>query len=87
MLNHVYYAPNISRNIISGSLLNRLGYKLVFKADRCIISRSNLFIGNAYLKCNLFKLSIICNSKAYVCNVDARSNICDDLHYLWHLRL
>ena len=83
----MYYAPNISRNIISGSLLNQLGYKLVFKADRCIISRSNLFIGLAYLKCNLFKQSIVCNSKTHVCNVDVRRNICDDLHYLCHLRL
>ena len=59
VLRDVYYAPEISRNLVSGSVLNRMGYKLVFEADRCIISKGNLFIGRAYLQCNLFKLSLV----------------------------
>ena len=62
-----------------------MSYNLVFKADRNIISKGNLFIGRAYLQCNLFKLSIVC--KNFVYNVDVSSNIFDDLRYLWHLRL
>ena len=34
----VYYAPEISRNLVLSLVLNRLGNKLVFEADRCIIS-------------------------------------------------
>ena len=74
----VYYAPKISRNLISGYVLNRLGNKLVFEADRCKISKGSLFIGRAYLQCNLFKPSLVCNN--YVYNIDAPSNIFDDLH-------
>ena len=49
VLKDVYFAPDISRNLVSGPILNRLGYKLVFDADRCIISKCNFFIGHAYL--------------------------------------
>ena len=70
VLRDVYYTPDISRNLVSSSLLIRLGYKLVFEADRCIISKSNLFIVCAYLQYNLFKLSIVCSSENYVYNVD-----------------
>ena len=83
VLEDVYFAPDISRNLVSGSILNQLGYKLVFEVDRCIISKCNLFIGRAYLCCNLFKVSLNCNPKNMICNI----NMCDDLHYLWHLRL
>ena len=83
ILRDIYFAPDISRNLVSGPILNRLGYKLVFEIDRCIISKCNFLIGRGYLCCNLFKLSLICNSKNMVCN----TNMCDDLHYLWHLRL
>ena len=38
VLRDVYFAPDISRNLVSRSILNRLGYKLVFEVDRCIIS-------------------------------------------------
>ena len=48
---------------------------------------TNFFTGRAYLQCNLYKHSIVCNSKNYVCNVDVLSDICDDLHYLWHFKL
>ena len=55
----------------------------MFEADRHIISMCNFFIGRAYLCCNLFKLSLNCNFENMVFNI----NMCDDLHYLWHLRL
>ena len=48
VLRDVYFTPEIGRNLVSGPILNRLGYKLVFEADRCIISKNNLFIGRAY---------------------------------------
>ena len=53
----VYYAPETSRNL-SWPTLMHLGYKLVFEADRCIISKCGVFVGHCYLVCNLSKLSL-----------------------------
>ena len=61
VLRDVYYAPEISRNLVSGPVLYRLSYKLVFEADRCIISKNNLFVGHTYLCNSLFKLSLDLN--------------------------
>src|SRR5688572_17511176 len=82
VLRDVYYEPEISRNLVSGPVLNRLGYKLVFEANRCIVSKSNLFVGHAYLCNSVFKLSldlykdVICNVSLYLSNEKV------DLHYL-----
>ena len=44
VLRDVYYAPEISRNVVSGMVLNRLGCNLVFEADMCIIYKKQ-FVG------------------------------------------
>ena len=38
-LNNVFYVPSLRRNLVSGALLNKVGLKLVFEADKIIISR------------------------------------------------
>ena len=81
----MYFAPEISRNLVSGPIFNRLGYKLVFEADRCIISKNNLFVGRTFLCKSLFKLSLDLN-KNFICNISSMNDK-DDLHYLWHVRL
>ena len=58
----------ISRNHVSRPVLNQLGYKLVFEANMCIISKNNLFIGRAYLCNSIFNLSLDLN-KYVICNV------------------
>ena len=42
-------------------VLNRLGYKLVFEADRYIICKNNLYLGHAYLSNSLFMLYLNLN--------------------------
>ena len=87
VIRDVYYAPEFGRHLVSGLVLNRLGYKLVFQADRCIIFKNNLFIGRSYLCNNLFKFSVDLN-KDVICNIlRDLSNEKVDLHYLWHVRL
>ncbi|XP_021717550.1 uncharacterized protein LOC110685346 [Chenopodium quinoa] len=58
ILRDVLYAPSISRNLVSGPTLNRLGFRLVFEADRCIITKGSTFVGHCYLSHGLFKLSL-----------------------------
>ena len=85
VLKDVYYAIEISRNLVTGPILNRLGYKFVFEADRCIISKNNLFVGRAYLCNSLSKLSLNLN-KDVICRVETSPiNEKNDLHYFWHV--
>ena len=43
-LKEVIFAPKIARTLVSGSTLNRMGYKLVFESNRCVISRDNVLL-------------------------------------------
>ena len=45
-------------NLISCYVLNKHGYKLVFKSDRVLISLSGNFIGKDYACGSLFKLCV-----------------------------
>lgn len=56
-LNDVFYVPFLRRNLISGSLLNRAGLKLVFEADKVVITRNGDFVGKGYLANGLFVLN------------------------------
>ena len=51
------YVPSLRRNLISGALLNKVGLKLVTKADKIIISRGGDFVGKGYLSGGLFVLN------------------------------
>ena len=78
-LNDVYHVPNIQKNLVSDSLLNRFGFKLIFEANKVVISERGVFVGKGYVRDGMFKLSInnINNVSAYIC----------DSFSLWHNRL
>ena len=85
-LKDVHHVPEIRKNLISGSLLNLQGFKLVFESSKVVISKNNVFVGKGYVCDGLFKLNIMecvvsnsCNSRSYVYHVSD----CD----VWHGRL
>ncbi|KAK4386389.1 hypothetical protein Sango_2509500 [Sesamum angolense] len=55
----VLYVPSLRRNLISGSLLNKVGLKIVLESDKVIISRNGDFIGKGYLSDGLFVLNTV----------------------------
>jgi hypothetical protein len=59
----VQHVPRINRNLISGSLLCRDGFKLVFESNKLILSKFGLFTGKGYVCGGLFRLSVVedCN--------------------------
>jgi hypothetical protein len=81
LLKNVQHVPSIKRNLVSGSLLCRDGYKLVFESNRCILSKYGTFVGKGYDSGGLFRLSLhdVCNK--YVNNVISNES------YIWHSRL
>jgi hypothetical protein len=81
-LKNVQHVPSIRKNLISGTLLCRDGYKLVFESNKCILSKYGTFISKGYESGGLFPLSLsdACfNSVNYVSH-DIETNI-------WHSRL
>ncbi|KAL0453364.1 UNVERIFIED_CONTAM: hypothetical protein Slati_1314500 [Sesamum latifolium] len=58
-LNDVLYVPSLRRNLISGSLLNKAGLKIVLEADKVIITKNGNFVGKGYMMYGLFVLNTI----------------------------
>ena len=48
--------PNMRRNLVSRSLLNKAGLKLVFEADKLVLTRNGDFVGKGYCHGGLFVL-------------------------------
>ena len=44
-LKNVQHVPIIKKNLVSGSLLCRDGFKLVFESNKCILSKFGTFVG------------------------------------------
>ena len=56
-LKNVHHVPSIRKNLISGSLLHRDGYKLVFESNKCILSKYGTFVGKGYESRGLFRFN------------------------------
>jgi len=54
----VQHVPTIKKNLVNGSLLCRDGFKLVFKSNKCVLSKFGTFIGKGYDSGGLFSLSL-----------------------------
>ncbi|CAN1156705.1 Retrovirus-related Pol polyprotein from transposon TNT 1-94, partial [Linum perenne] len=68
-LNDVLYVPEIRKNLVSGSLLNKHEFDMVFESDKFTLSKNNVFVGKGYVVNGLFNLKVltISNKKnAYV---------------------
>ena len=81
-LKNVHYVPSVNKNLVSGSLLCRDGYKLVFESNKFVISKYGTFVGKGYESGGLFRLSLSHACKKFVnhvCN-NSESNV-------WHSRL
>ena len=75
----MHHVPSINKNLVSGSLLCRDGFKLVFESNKVVISKYVQFVGKGYECGGLFRLSLsdLCTQVInHVCN-DSESNICN----------
>ncbi|GJS01455.1 retrovirus-related pol polyprotein from transposon TNT 1-94 [Tanacetum coccineum] len=82
-LTNVLYVPEIRKNLVSGWLLNKFGFRLVFESDKFVLSKNQVYVGKGYAMNGMFKLNVmvvkneINNSSAYLIE---SSNV-------WHARL
>ena len=83
-LRNVQHVPIMNKNLVSGSLLCRDGFKVVLESNKVIVSRFGQFIGKGYECGGLFRFSLsdFCNKSInQIC-----ANVNDDAS-IWHSRL
>jgi hypothetical protein len=83
-LRNVQHFPSMNKNLVSGSLLCRDGFKLVLESNKVVISKHGQFIGKGYECGDLFRFSLsdFCSkSMNHICG-----SVNDDTS-IWHSRL
>ncbi|GKD10153.1 zinc finger, CCHC-type containing protein [Tanacetum coccineum] len=56
---NVLYVPKLRKNLISGHVLNKCGYKQVYESDKYILSKCGVFVGFGYYNNGMFMLRLI----------------------------
>ena len=58
-LNDVLHVQEIRKNLVSGSLLSKKGFKLVFVSDNFILTKNGMYVGKGYMSNGLFKMNVM----------------------------
>ena len=82
-LNNVLYVPELRRNLIYVSLLDKNGFKCVTVFEKIMISKGEMYVEKGYLTEGLYKMNVI--------NVEisksSNSSYLLESYNLWHDRL
>ncbi|KAA0048396.1 ty1-copia retrotransposon protein [Cucumis melo var. makuwa] len=81
-LSNVLYVPSLRRNLVSGSLLNRAGLKIILEGDKVVLTNNEEFVGKRYLSNSLFVL----NTFSMNANASSSAYMIESVN-LWHGRL
>jgi hypothetical protein len=79
-LKNVQHVPTIEKNLVSGSLMCRDGFKLVFESNKCTISKFGIFVGKGYDSGGLFCFSLLFDDNVV-------NHVMNDESDVWHSRL
>ena len=58
-LNNALHVPEIRKNLVSGSLLSKKGFRLVFESDKFVLTKSGIYVGKGYMSNRLFKMNVM----------------------------
>src|SRR5208282_1416979 len=84
-LDSVYFVPSISRNIISISCLDSVGYDFIIKNKCCSIYRDGMFYGSSILRNGLYLLDL--EKPMYNINNKRLKFSHESMTQVWHHRL
>ena len=85
-LTNVLYVPEIRKNLVSGSLLNNHGFRLVFDSNKVVLSKSGMYVGKGYMSDGMWKLNVMTIIKSNM-NKASTSTYMLESSNLWHGRL
>lgn len=57
-LNDVLHVPDIRWNLVSVSLLGKIGVRILFDSDKIVLTKNDAFVGKGYCNKGLFMLNI-----------------------------
>ena len=86
-LNSVLYVPESYKNLISGSLLNKHGFRMVFEAEKVVVSKSRMFVRKGYVSNGLFKLNVMIVKPKIINKTNASFVYVLESSNLWHGKL
>ena len=86
-LNNVLYVLEIRKNLVSGSLLNKHGFRMVFESDKVVLSKNGMYVGKGYVTDGLFKLNVMTVKPKNINKVNNSSAYLLESSSLWHNRL
>ncbi|GFS41406.1 hypothetical protein Acr_00g0074080 [Actinidia rufa] len=58
-LNNMMHVQDIRKNLVSGSLLSKNGFRLVFESDKFVLTKSGMYVGKEYMSDGFFKLNVM----------------------------
>ncbi|RVX22336.1 Retrovirus-related Pol polyprotein from transposon TNT 1-94 [Vitis vinifera] len=85
-LTNVLYVSEIRKNLVSGSLLNNHGFRLVFESNKFVLSKSGMYVGKGYMSDGMWKLNVMTIIKSNM-NKASTSTYMLESSNLWHGRL
>ena len=87
-LNDVLHMPDIRKNLVSGSLLSKNSFKLVFVSDKFVLTKNEMFVGKGYLSDGLFKMNVMTVVPKSINNnkIDSSAYLLESSN-IWHGRL
>ncbi|GJX85144.1 zinc finger, CCHC-type containing protein [Tanacetum coccineum] len=83
---NVLYVPKLRKNLVSGPVLNKCGYKQVYESDKYILSKCGVFVGFGYYNNGMFMLNLnkVPDDSDFV-YMSSSSTVVNSS--LWHARL
>ncbi|WKA01333.1 hypothetical protein VitviT2T_019618 [Vitis vinifera] len=82
-LTNVLYVSEIRKNLVSGSLLNNHGFRLVFESNKFVLSKSGMYVGKGYMSDGMWKLNVMTIIKSNM-NKASTSTYMLESSNLWH---
>ena len=85
-LSKVLYVPDLRKSLVSGWLLNKFGFRLVFESDQFVLTKRGLFVGKGYAQNGMFKLNVMAVKKNMNENASTSAYLIESSN-VWHGRL
>ena len=82
-LNNVLYVPELRRNLISISLLDKNGFRCVTVSGKIVVSKREMYVGKGYLAEGLYKMNVM----TVAMNKSLNASYLLESYDLWHERV